>query len=141
MKLYAVIMAGGIGSRFWPRSKEKSPKQLLRIFGENTMIQDTVERLKGLVDDENIYIITNKIQKPEIVAQLNHIPPENIIEEPFGRNTASCIGLASVIIEKKDKDAVTLILPADHIIKDKNIFHATLKSAENLPMNQKDLLQ
>jgi mannose-1-phosphate guanylyltransferase len=140
MKLYAVIMAGGIGSRFWPRSKEKSPKQLLRIFGENTMIQDTVERLKGLVDDENIYIITNKIQKPEIVAQLNHIPPENIIEEPFGRNTASCIGLASVIIEKKDKDAVTLILPADHIIKDKNIFHATLKSAAKFAYKSKGLV-
>src|ERR1035441_5577814 len=115
MKLYAVIMAGGIGSRFWPRSKEKSPKQLLRIFGDNTMIQDTVDRLKGLVVNENIYIITNKIQKPEIVTQLSLIPPENIIEEPFGRNTAACIGLASVIIEKKDKDAVTLILPADHI--------------------------
>jgi mannose-1-phosphate guanylyltransferase len=140
MKLYAVIMAGGIGSRFWPRSKEKSPKQLLRIFGENTMIQDTVERLKGLVDDENIYIITNKIQKPEIVVQLNHIPPENIIEEPFGRNTAACIGLASVIIKKKDKDAVTLILPADHIIKDKNIFHTTLKNAAKFAYESKGLV-
>ena len=138
MKLYAVIMAGGIGSRFWPRSKEKSPKQLLRIFGDNTMIQDTVDRLKGLVDNENIYIITNKIQKPEIVTQLSHIPPENIIEEPFGRNTAACIGLASVIIEKKDKDAVTLILPADHIIKDKIYSILHLKVLQNLPMNQKD---
>jgi mannose-1-phosphate guanylyltransferase len=140
MKLFAVIMAGGIGSRFWPRSKEKSPKQLLRIFGENTMIQDTVDRLKGLVDDENIYIITNKIQKPEIVTQLNHIPYENIIEEPFGRNTAACIGLASVIIEKKDKNAVTLILPADHIIKDKNIFHATLKNAAKFAFESKGLV-
>ena len=86
------------------------------------MIQDTVERLNGLVDYENIYIITNKIQKPEILVQLNHIPPENIIEEPFGRNTAACIGLASVIIGKKDKDAVTLIFPADHIIKNIDIF-------------------
>ena len=140
MKLYAVIMAGGIGSRFWPRSKAKSPKQLLRIFGENTMIQDTVDRLKGLVDDENIYIITNKIQKPEIVTQLDHVPPENIIEEPFGRNTAACIGLASVIIEKKDKDAVTLILPADHIIKDKNLFHTTLKSAAEFADESKGLV-
>src|ERR1035441_7178932 len=140
MKLYAVIMAGGIGSRFWPRSKEKSPKQLLRIFGDNTMIQDTVDRLKGLVDNENIYIITNKIQKPEIVTQLSHIPPENIIEEPFGRNTAACIGLASVIIEKKDKNAVTLILPADHIIKDKNIFHTTLKSAAKFAYESKGLV-
>jgi mannose-1-phosphate guanylyltransferase len=140
MKLYAVIMAGGIGSRFWPRSKAKSPKQLLRIFGENTMIQDTVDRLKGLVDDENIYIITNKIQKPEIVTQLDHVPPENIIEEPFGRNTAACIGLASVIIKKNDKDAVTLILPADHIIKDKNLFHTTLKSAAEFADESKGLV-
>lgn len=133
-------MAGGIGSRFWPRSKAKSPKQLLRIFGENTMIQDTVDRLKGLVDDENIYIITNKIQKPEIVTQLDHVPPENIIEEPFGRNTAACIGLASVIIKKNDKDAVTLILPADHIIKDKNLFHTTLKSAAEFADESKGLV-
>lgn len=140
MKLYAVIMAGGVGSRFWPRSKEKSPKQLLRIFGEKTMIQDTVERLKGLVDYENIYIITNKAQKPEIVSQLNHIPNENIIEEPFGRNTAACIGLASVIIEKKDKNAVTLILPADHIIKDKDIFHNTLKNAAQFAYESKGLV-
>lgn len=129
MELFAVIMAGGVGSRFWPRSKEKSPKQLLTIFGENSMIQNTVDRLKGLVDDENIYVITNKIQKPEIVAQLSQIPKENIIEEPFGRNTAACIGLASIIIEKRNKDAVTLILPADHIIKDKEIFHNILKNS------------
>jgi mannose-1-phosphate guanylyltransferase len=140
MKLFAVIMAGGVGSRFWPRSKAKSPKQLLRIFGQNSMIQNTVERLKGLVDDENIYVITNKTQKPEIVAQLNHIPKENIIEEPFGRNTAACIGLASVIIEKKYKDAVTLILPADHIIQDKEIFHKTLKNAADFANESKGLV-
>jgi len=140
MKLFAVIMAGGIGSRFWPRSKAKSPKQLLRIFGENTMIQDTVERLKGLVDDDNIFIITNKIQKSEIVYQLKHIPYENIIEEPFGRNTAACIGLASIIIQKKDKDAVTLILPADHIIKDKDIFHSTLTNAAEFAFESRGLV-
>jgi mannose-1-phosphate guanylyltransferase len=140
MKLFAVIMAGGVGSRFWPRSKAKSPKQLLRIFGQNSMIQNTVDRLKGLVDDENIYVITNKTQKPEIVAQLSHIPMENIIEEPFGRNTAACIGLASVIIEKKYKDAVTLILPADHIIQDKEIFHKTLKNAAEFANESKGLV-
>ena len=63
MEIFVVIMAGGVGSRFWPRSKEKKPKQLIRIFGENTMIQDTVKRLDGLVDKKNIYVITNRIQK------------------------------------------------------------------------------
>jgi mannose-1-phosphate guanylyltransferase len=129
MKIFAVIMAGGVGSRFWPRSKEKTPKQLLQIFGENTMIQATVERLEGLVENENIFVITNKIQKPEIINQLSNIPPENIIEEPFGRNTAACVGLASVLVQNKDKDAVTIILPADHIIKEKDLFHDTLRKA------------
>jgi mannose-1-phosphate guanylyltransferase len=129
MHLFAVIMAGGVGSRFWPRSKEKSPKQLLKIFGENTMIQQTVERLAGIIPKENIYIITNKIQKPEIMNQLPDIPCDNIIEEPFGRNTAACIGLASVLIQKKSKDAVTIILPSDHIIKNIEAFHNTLISA------------
>jgi len=140
MKLYAVIMAGGVGSRFWPRSKEKTPKQLLKIFGENTMIQDTVNRLKGLVEDDNIYVITNKIQKQEIVNQLSHVPEKNIIEEPFGRNTAACIGLASVIIEERDKDAVTVILPADHIIKDIDVFHKTLKNAAEFADKSKGLV-
>lgn len=129
MKIYAVIMAGGVGSRFWPRSKKKTPKQMLQIFGENTMIQDTVSRLDGLVDSENILVITNRLQKPGICEQLPQIPSENVIEEPFGRNTAACIGLASIIIEKRDKDAVMIVLPADHIIRDKAAFHKVLKNA------------
>ena len=129
MKIFAVIMAGGVGSRFWPRSKMKTPKQLLKIFGENTMIQNTVNRLKGIVDDENIYIITNKIQKAGILTQLPQLPIENIIEEPFGRNTAACIGLASIIIQHNTPDAVTLVLPADHIIEGEKEFHDTLLKA------------
>ncbi len=140
MKIYAVIMAGGVGSRFWPRSKEKSPKQLLKIFGNNSMIQDTVYRLKDIVDNENIFIITNKVQQPEIKNQLPQIPCENIIEEPFGRNTAACIGLASIIINAKDKDAVMVVLPADHIIKDVDEFHRTLKDAAEFAFESKGLV-
>jgi len=83
MEIFVVIMAGGVGSRFWPRSKEKKPKQLIRIFGENTMIQDTVKRLDGLVDKKNIYVITNRIQKLRVKEQLPDIPEQNIIDEPF----------------------------------------------------------
>ncbi|MCH7974421.1 MAG: NTP transferase domain-containing protein, partial [Bacteroidetes bacterium] len=83
MKLYAVVMAGGVGSRFWPRSKEKTPKQLLKIFNGKTMIQNTVERLEGLIEKENIFVITNKVQKDEIVKQLKSIPEKNILIEPF----------------------------------------------------------
>jgi mannose-1-phosphate guanylyltransferase len=140
MDVFAIVMAGGIGSRFWPRSKEKTPKQLLKIFGEKTMIQDTVSRLDGIVKNENIFIITNKVQKPEIQDQLKDIPPENIIEEPFGRNTAACIGLASVIIEKKSKDGVMIVLPADHIIKDIKEFHNTILDATKFAFDSKGLV-
>lgn len=129
MNLYAVIMAGGVGSRFWPKSREKRPKQLINIFGQSTMIQSTVGRLNGLVNNENIFVITNQIQKDEVINQLPHIPVENIIAEPFGKNTAAAIGLASVIINSKDKEAVTLVLPADHLINDVKQFHQTINSA------------
>ncbi len=140
MKIYAVIMAGGVGSRFWPRSKEKSPKQLLKIFGNNSMIQDTVYRLKDIVDNENIFIITNKVQQPEIRNQLPEIPVENIIEEPFGRNTAACIGLASIIIKARSEDAVMIVLPADHIIKNIEEFHKTLIDAAKFAYESKGLV-
>lgn len=140
MKLYAVIMAGGIGARFWPRSKKKTPKQLLRIFGEYTMIQDTVYRIKELVPLENILIITNEEQKPGIVNQLPEIPSENIIIEPFGRNTAACIGLASILVQSKDPEAITFVLPADHIIKEKEEFQNTLKTAIKFADDHKGLV-
>src|SRR5690606_26629885 len=103
---------------FWPRSKKKLPKQLLNIFGDDTMIQATVKRLEGLIDKKNIYIITNELQSPEIKNQLFDLPVENIIEEPFGRNTAACIGLASVIIKARDTNSTPIVLQADHIIKE-----------------------
>jgi len=140
MELYAVIMAGGVGSRFWPRSRERKPKQLLKIFGENSLIRDTVNRLEGLVQKENIFIVTNKVQKPEIKKQLPEIPAENIIDEPFGKNTAAAIGLASVVVGKKNKQAVTIILPADHIIKEKDEFQKTIKTAAEFANEGKRLV-
>lgn len=140
MRLYAVIMAGGVGSRFWPRSKKKTPKQLLKIFGEHTMIEATVNRLAGLVDKKNIYVITNELQRPEVINQLPEVPVENIIEEPFGRNTAACIGLASVIIKAKDPDAVTIVLPADHIIRDEDKFRQVLINAAKYADESKGLV-
>lgn len=131
MKVFAVIMAGGVGSRFWPRSREKSPKQLLKIFDDRTMIQNTVDRLEGFVEHQNIFIVTNKMQKGEICKQLPEIPDKNIIEEPFGRNTAAAIGLASILIRKIDHEAVIVVLPADHIIREKDIFQASLQTAVN----------
>ncbi|GIK60866.1 MAG: NTP transferase domain-containing protein [Ignavibacteriota bacterium] len=140
MELYSVIMAGGIGARFWPRSKKKSPKQLLKIVGEKTMIQETFRRLNGLVPRENILIVTNETQKPGILEQLPEVPPENIILEPFGRNTAACIGLASVIIKRRSPDAVTFVMPADHIIRDNENFINTLKTAAQFSFDNNALL-
>lgn len=140
MNIYAVIMAGGVGSRFWPRSKKKTPKQLLKIFGNQTMIQETVSRLEGIVKPENIFVITNKIQKPGVLTQLSQLPIENIIEEPFGRNTAACVGLASVLIGKKDPDAVTFVLPADHIIHGEKEFRDTLLKAAEFANDSRGLV-
>ena len=140
MNIYAVIMAGGVGSRFWPRSKKALPKQLLKIFGNHTMIQATVNRIDDLIDRKRIFIITNEIQAPEVKNQLKDIPEENIIVEPFGRNTAAAIGLASVIIKAKDPEAVTIVLPADHIIEEEEIFRNTLHNAAKFAYEKKALV-
>ncbi|PJA97634.1 MAG: mannose-1-phosphate guanylyltransferase [Ignavibacteriales bacterium CG_4_9_14_3_um_filter_34_10] len=129
-KLFAVIMAGGVGSRFWPKSREKQPKQLLNIFGQDTMIQSTCSRLNGLIPNENIFVITNQLQQEAISKQLPFIPKQNIIAEPFGKNTAAAIGLSSVIINKIEKNSVILVLPADHLINDVDKFQQTIKNAK-----------
>lgn len=128
--LYAVIMAGGVGSRFWPKSREKQPKQLLNIFGNDTMIQSTVARLNGLIPNDNIFIITNSLQQNEVIKQLPYIPEKNIIAEPFGKNTAAAIGLASIIINKLNNDSTILVLPADHLINNVKKFQETIKIAD-----------
>jgi len=127
--VYAVIIAGGVGSRFWPRSREKSPKQLLEIVAKGTMIQNTVKRIESLVDSKRTIIVTNKFQKAAIVKQLPHIPSENVIVEPIGRNTAPAIGLAATFIRRIDPDAVMVVLPADHIMHDEEEFRRVLNLA------------
>lgn len=140
MEIYAVIMAGGVGSRFWPRSREKRPKQLLQIFGERTMIQQTVDRIKNFIPAENILIITNKVQKDEIINQLPELDKNNIIAEPLGKNTAPCIGLASILVKRKSPNAVTVVLPADHLIVETDNFIDILKSASEFAFNHQKLV-
>jgi mannose-1-phosphate guanylyltransferase len=127
--VYAVIMAGGVGSRFWPRSREKTPKQLLEIVAKETMIHSTLKRISGLIDPKNILVVTNKLQKPLIAKQLPNIPAANIIVEPQGRNTAPCIGLASLFVHANDPEAVMVVLPADHIMQDEEEFRRVLRLA------------
>jgi mannose-1-phosphate guanylyltransferase len=127
--VYAVIMAGGVGARFWPRSREKSPKQLLEIIGKGTMIQNTVNRISDLIDAKNIIVVTNKLQKSVLAKQLPNVPAENIIVEPIGRNTAPCIGLASLFVRRIDPEAVMVVLPADHVLQDEEEFRRVLRLA------------
>jgi mannose-1-phosphate guanylyltransferase len=140
MQQYILIMAGGVGSRFWPRSRKNLPKQLLNIFGQQTMIQETVDRIRNLVPPENILIITNKVQKALVEEQLPFIPKENVVAEPVGRNTAPCVGLAAQIISKKSKDAVFVTLPADHLIQDRKKFIDTLNKSIEFAYNSKGLV-
>jgi mannose-1-phosphate guanylyltransferase len=139
-RVFALIMAGGVGARFWPRSREKCPKQLLPIAGEGTLIQNTVARLDGIVEKKDIFIVTNKIQKSPIIKQLPTIPPNNILVEPIGRNTAPCIGLASLFMRRIDPDAVMLVLPADHIIKDVGEFHRIISIGIQVASEMKGLV-
>ncbi|MCB2205001.1 NTP transferase domain-containing protein [bacterium] len=130
MDAYALIIAGGVGARFWPRSREHSPKQLLEIIGSGTMIQNTVYRMDPIIPKERILVITSAQQEEGVRKQLPQLPPENIIVEPFGRNTAPAIGLGAQILKKRlDDDAVMLVLPADHLVHDIAAFQETLKNA------------
>lgn len=130
MRITALIMAGGRGERFWPKSRKHLPKQFLSLTDDGkTMIQLTVERISPLVDFENIFIATNKDYKHLILKQLPEIPEENILCEPVGRNTAPCIGLGAIHIEKKYDDALMIVLPSDHLIKFNQIFLTTLEEA------------
>lgn len=131
MNIYAIILAGGVGSRFWPRSREKKPKQLLNLFDEESLIRKTVSRLSGLVSPENILVITNRVQATAIQEELPEIPVANIIAEPYGRNTAACVALSAAIVSKRDPDAVCFVLPADHLIPNVEIFQADLMKGAN----------
>lgn len=131
-KLYGVILAGGIGSRFWPLSRETTPKQLLRVVGEESLLKTTIARLSPLVPPGRTCIVTNPKQAEIIRLHLGYAPkapsPGYVIE-PMGRNTAPAIGLAAIELMKKDPGAVMAVLPADHLIGDAGVFRRTLKAA------------
>lgn len=130
MKTTAVIMAGGKGERFWPKSRTSRPKQFLSLTSDGeTMIQKTVKRLLPVVDMEDIYIVTNSAYTALVREQLPEIPIKNILAEPYARNTAPCIAFAGAVINKKYDDAVMLVLPSDHLIANETLYADTLKKA------------
>jgi len=123
MNSYAIIMAGGVGARFWPYGTFKLPKQFLPIADSSeTMLQQTIKRLKDSIPLDRIYVITNKQYVGEVKKQIPKIPTGNIIGEPVGRNTAPCIGLASIILKQYDEQAKMLVVPADHTIENTDEF-------------------
>lgn len=134
--MYALIMAGGHGTRFWPLSREMTPKQMLKIAGSNTMIQDTVERILPLVPPNHLYIATSEKHTAEIEAQLKEISKIksniNFIAEPMGKNTAPAIAVAATYINEIDPESIMVVLPSDHVIQKKTEFLELLKQAEKL---------
>ena len=130
MKTCALIMAGGRGERFWPRSRKALPKQFLSLTGDGkTMIRLTVERIAPLVAIEDVYISTNSEYRELVRAQLPELPEENILCEPVGRNTAPCIGLGAEYISAREGEAMMIVLPSDHLIQYNAMFLRTLQDA------------
>lgn len=126
---YALILAGGSGTRFWPVSRDSTPKQLLSLFGEQSLLAETVARLEGLVPLENILVLTNHVQEAKTRENLPHLPPGNIFSEPEKRDTAPAIALGIGLIAARNPAATMMVLPADHLVKDRAAFHAVLRGA------------
>lgn len=130
--LHALIMAGGGGTRFWPRSRQSRPKQFLTLAGEHSLLQQTLERVEVLTPPARTWIITGAAYTAETARQLPTLPPERIVGEPCGRDTAACIGLGAALVLRDDADAVMLVMPADHVIEPAQEFRRAALVAEQM---------
>jgi len=126
---HALILAGGRGTRFWPRSRKRSAKQVLNVVGERSLIQTTVDRLRPLIAPERMWVLTNHHLRDIIVAQLPEVPEAQILAEPVQRNTAPAIGLAAHVIRSVDEDAVLGVFPSDHVVGDARAFRTVVRAA------------
>ncbi len=127
--IYALILAGGSGERFWPLSRRTRPKQLLKLVSDRTLLEETVNRLAGLIPPERILILTNVEQETSVREILPDFPQANIVAEPAKRDTAAAVALGSGWVAARDHMATMVVLPADHVIKDTAAFHRTLLAA------------
>src|SRR3954471_2930281 len=127
--LYALILAGGSGERFWPLSRRARPKQLLRLVAEQNLLEQAVTRLEGLVPPERLLILTNVDQEAAVRELLPQLPKENIVAEPAKRDTAAAVALGAGWVAARDHAATMIVLPADHIINDTAAFQKTLAAA------------
>lgn len=141
MNTYGVIMAGGGGTRFWPMSRQKMPKQLLNLSGKETMVNETIDRISQVIDKKNVFIVTNICQwKAMAEVTKGRIAPQKILAEPAARNTAACIGYAAMEIIKKYGDGVMCVFPADHYIKAEKTFADILNKAIDVAENEDKLV-
>ncbi len=127
--VFAVIMAGGAGTRFWPKSRLKNPKQFLKLLGKASLLSDTLRRILMLVEPNNCFVVTHKQYRDQVQESIPEIPPQNIIFEPANRDTASCVGLAAIKLSKLDPEGIMMVLPSDHYIGYEKVFIKTLESA------------
>jgi mannose-1-phosphate guanylyltransferase len=139
--MLTVIMAGGVGERFWPWSRRKRPKQLLDLTGGGSMISLTVDRLEGLSAPEEILIVTNVQQRDAVLREVSgRVRPENVVGEPVGQNTAPCIGLAALLLRENHGNQPMLVLPADHLIEPKEKFQELARTAASYVAEHEALL-
>ena len=127
--LYTLIMAGGSGTRFWPRSKAEKPKQYLNLFGNDSLLQSTIKRFSTFTETDNIYVVSGKSQAKVLEQQTSMLPKENLIYEPVGKNTLPCIGLAAMFTEKENPKGVMVVTPSDHLIENDELFRDTVLTA------------
>ncbi len=129
---YCLIMAGGAGTRFWPRSRVAKPKQYLSLFGDQSLIQESVQRFASFIPEESIYIVSAKGQKEILESQTGNLPKENLIYEPVGKNTLPAIGLAALFIAEKDPQGILIVSPSDSLIQNDELFRQTIESATRI---------
>src|SRR3954469_10631804 len=129
---FVIIMAGGRGERFWPVSREKTPKQLIRLLGKDSFLQQTVNRVHPLVPLKNILIITHEAQAPEVQKQLPKLPKENVVPEPIGRDTCAAVTLGAALVGSRSTTGVMAVLPADHVIPEEKKFQQVLADSLDL---------
>ena len=128
-KRFVVIIAGGRGERFWPQSRIKRPKYLLPIAGEQSLLAQTINRLEGLVSNNNLFVITHREQREAVLETCPQLEPDQVVGEPLGRDTAAAVSLATVLVRRQDPEGVFAVLPADHVIHDAEGFRAALETA------------